>query len=262
MAPTTNAVTNALDLLDLLGRAASGMRLKDIALQIDLPESTTHRLLASMMSRGYVEQQPDQGLYLLGWKIVLLADSMGRDARLVQMARPWLQRLAREIGHTVNLAVISNGRVMYLDCQTPPDTLGISVPPGWTLPIYATSLGKSILAYTPIEERDPILDGLSFEPLTEHTITSREEFISALEGVRARGYGIDHGEFRLDVCCVAAPLIDRHEQALAAISVTAPTADLPVDWEQTYPAAIHAVAREISETIFGAQRLSSSGVKR
>lgn len=260
MPPTTNAVTNALDLLDLLGNAEAGMRLKDIALQLDLPESTTHRLLASLESRAYVEQRAD-GTYLLGWKIVVLANALGDDARLVQLVRPWLGGLSRRLGHTVNLAVISNDKVMYLDCQTPPHAIAISVPPGWTLPIHATSLGKSMLAFTPDDERDALLDRISFEPMTAKTITGRAEFLSALDQIRTDLAALDRGEMRLDVSCAAAPLIDSHGRARAAISVTGPTANLPIDWEQTFTDALRETAAEISTALFGARPALMETVK-
>lgn len=252
MAPTTNAVTNALDLLDLLGRAEEGLRLKDIATRLELPESTTHRLLASLLSRGYVEQQADYGVYRLGWKIVVLANALGRDTRLVQMIRPYLERLAQELGQTVNLAVLSNDQVMYLDCQTPRHSLALYVAPGLTLPAHATSLGKTMLAFHPPEEQQTLIDRLTLEPITPQTLTSKEELLTALTEIRQRGFAYDRGELRQDVSCVAAPILDREGRVLAAISVTAPSSSLPADWEESFPAAVTAVAREASAKLFGA----------
>jgi DNA-binding IclR family transcriptional regulator len=252
MTGTNNAVTNALDVLDLLGRAEQGLRLKDIATQLELPESTTHRLLASLMSRGYVEQRAEHGTYLLGWKVVVLANALGRDARLVQMMRPYLERLVHELGHTINLAVISNEQVMYLDCQTPKRSLALYVAPGLTLPVHATSLGKTMLAYQSAPERDRLLARLTLAPLTPNTITSRDALIDALDSIRRNGFALDRGELRPDVSCVAAPLLDSEGIALAAISVTAPNSNLPANWDTTFPPVMVALAREASSELFGA----------
>jgi len=252
MAPTTNAVTNALDLLDLLGRSGEGLRLKDIAAQLELPESSTHRLLASLLSRGFVEQQEDHGVYRLGWKIVVLANALGRDARLVQLMRPYLERLAQELKQTINLAVLSNDQVMYLDCQTPRHSLALYVAPGLTLPAHATSLGKAMLAFHPPSEQAALLDRLRLEPITASTLTSKDSLLTALADIRRRGFAYDRGELRQDVSCVAAPILDHRGHVLAAISVTAPTTSLPADWEASFPAAVTAVAREASGKLFGA----------
>src|SRR5579864_9232146 len=114
-----NAVLKALDILDLLGRAPERLRLMDIALQLDLPESTTHRLLASMAEKGYVQQREHNGPYSLGWKIVTLARSLGTELRLVQDVRPYLEQLLHEVRQTVNLGVLNELQVAYLDCLTP-----------------------------------------------------------------------------------------------------------------------------------------------
>lgn len=253
VAGTNLSVTKALDVLDLLGQAVAeqGLQLKEIAERLSLPESTTHRLLASLAARGYVQQRSDYGTYLLGWKIVVLSDSLGRDARIVQNMRPLIERLVRQLGQTVNLAVRSNDQVMYLDCQTPGGFLALTVPAGLTFPIHATSLGKTMLAYLPPGELDTVLVRLPLEPLTPRTITNLDDLKTALQEVRERGYAVDHGELRADVSCLAAPLLDGSGRAVAAISMTARTVDLPTDWEQTFPPLITAVAREASTTLFG-----------
>jgi IclR family acetate operon transcriptional repressor len=92
MSGKTSTLLNALDILELLGRAPQLLQLKDIALQLDLPESTTHRLLASMVEKGYVRQRGRNGAYGLGWKVVTLARSFGSGARIAGSRpchRPW-----------------------------------------------------------------------------------------------------------------------------------------------------------------------------
>ena len=250
MAGTNLTVTKALDLLDLLGRAEQPIRLMDLAARLDLPESTTHRLLASLAERGYVQRRADTGSYGLGWKIVVLARSLASDARLVQDMRLYLVRLVQKLGQTVNLAVLSNEEVMYLDCQTPERTLALYTAPGFTFPAYATSLGKVLLAHLPEAERSDILDRISLSPLTPNTITDRVAFQAALDNVRHQGFAIDHGELRADVSCLAAPIIDDKGHARAAISMTAPSAELPVGWESTFTPILTETAKEASLTLF------------
>src|SRR5260221_14349977 len=107
MSDTNGSVTKALAALDLLGRAGQAVRLKDLAAELDWPESSTHRLLASLASRGYVRQQGPGGAYHVGWKVAILARSLGLDAHLVKDLRPYLQKLVRQVDRTVNLAVLN-----------------------------------------------------------------------------------------------------------------------------------------------------------
>src|SRR5438105_4373742 len=145
MAGVNNAVLNALDILDLLGRASERLRLTDIALQLDLPDSTTHRLLASLAAKGYVQQPEPNGPYTLGWKIVTLARSLGTGMRLIQDLRPYLEKVLHQVHQTVNLGVLNDLQVTYLDCLTPNHAVSLYTPPGLLAPAYATSLGKALL---------------------------------------------------------------------------------------------------------------------
>lgn len=250
MAATNLTVTKALDLLDLLGRAEQPVRLMDLAARLELPESTTHRLLASLAERGYVQRRADIGTYGLGWKIVVLARSLASDSRLVQDMRQYLVKLVQKLGQTVNLAVLSNDEVMYLDCQTPERTLALYTAPGFTFPAHATSLGKVLLAHLPESERSSILARMSLPPLTPNTITDRASLESVLDEVRRLGFAIDYGELRTDVSCLAAPIIDDKGHARAAISMTAPSAELPADWESTFTPILTEMAKEASLTLY------------
>src|SRR5262249_35855237 len=146
VAAVNNAVLNALDILDLLGRATEGLRLTAIALELGLPESTTHRLLASMAEKGYVKQTESNGPYALGWKVVTLARALTAELRLVQDLKPYLERILREVRQTVNLGVLNDLQVAYLDCLIPKHAVSLYTPPGLLVPAYATSLGKALLA--------------------------------------------------------------------------------------------------------------------
>lgn len=252
MAGINLSVAKALDVLDLLGQAERGLRLKDIAAHLDLPESTTHRLLASLAARDFVQQQEDHGTYTLGWKIAILARSLGSDARLVQGMRPYLEELTRRFRQTINLGVLSNDRVVYLDCHIPSQSMSLYTAPGATIPIHASSMGKVLLAFLPPAELAARLDRLTFSAITTNTLTSREAVLAVLPEIRERGYALDLGEFKADVSCMAAPILNDRGRAVAAVSMTAPIADLPGDWHTEYPPRLLAVTREASTALFGA----------
>lgn len=256
MPGVNNAVLNALDILDLLGRAPERLRLMDIARELDLPESTVHRLLASMAEKGYVQQRERNGPYSLGWKIVTLARSLGTELRLVQDLRPYLEQLLREVRQTVNLGVLNDLQVAYLDCLTPNHAVALYTPPGLLVPAYATSLGKALLAYLPAAELEEALSRLYLEALTPRTITTRSRLKAALEAVREQGYAVDRGEFHRDVYCIASPLLEPGGRAIAAISVTARAADLAANWEEHTAVLVVKTAQEAARTRFSAPLLA------
>jgi IclR family KDG regulon transcriptional repressor len=255
MAGINNAVLNALDILDLLGRTPERLRLMDMAHQLGLPESTTHRLLASLAAKGYIQQPEPNGPYALGWKIVTLARSLNTQMRLVQNLRPYLDQVVHQVHQTVNLGVLNDLQVMYLDCLTPNHAVSLYTPPGLLVPAYATSLGKALLAHLPESDLEIALARVPLEPLTPDTITSPAKLKAALDEVRRRGYAVDRGEFHSDVHCIAAPIKEPDGHAVAAISVTARAANLPARWEEHTAAVLVACAEEAAGHLFGAMSL-------
>jgi IclR family acetate operon transcriptional repressor len=202
-----------------------------------------------LAERGFVRQRKSGGPYSLGWKIVLLAKSLSAESRLVSDVRPCLEDLLHHVGHTVNLAVLTGTQVMYLDCLVPNRAVSLYIMPGSLLPAHATALGKVLLAHLPPPELDDALARMSFEPITPRTIVSAAQFRAGLEDVRRQGYAVDRGEFTIDVGCIAAPILGSHGQTIAAISVSARSAELPSAWEQTSVPLVVAAAREASERI-------------
>lgn len=254
MAGINVSVAKALDMLDLLGQAEAGLRLKDIAERLDLPESTAHRLLASLAARDFVRQQEDHGTYTLGWQIAVLARALGSEARLAQEMRPYLEELTRRLGQTINLGVLGNDAVVYLDCQIPSQSMALYTAPGATIPVHASAMGKVLLAWMPAEEREALLARLPLAPITPHTLASRDALRDVLAGIRDRGFAFDLGEFKPDVSCLAAPVLNDRGRAVAAVSMTAPATSLPPDWQERYPPRLLAVTREAAATLFGAAR--------
>jgi IclR family acetate operon transcriptional repressor len=251
VAAINNAVLNALDILDLIGRSPEGLRLTAIALELGLPESTTHRLLASMAEKGYVKQPEPSGPYALGWKVVTLARALTSELRLVQDVRPYLERILREVRQTVNLGVLNDLQVAYLDCLIPQHAVSLYTPPGSLAPVYATSLGKALLAHLTGPQLDHVLARLQLEPLTSRTVTTMAGLKAALDQVRSKGYAVDRGELHLDVHCVAAPIKEPSGRPIAAISVTARAAELPAHWEEQTATVLLACAQEAARHLFG-----------
>lgn len=253
MSAINNAVLNALDILDRLGRTPEGLRLTDIALDLALPESTTHRLLASMAEKGYVQQRESNGPYALGWKIVTLARALSTELRLVQDLRPYLEKVLREVRQTVNLGVLNDLQVAYVDCLIPNHAVSLYTPPGLLVPAYATSLGKALLAHLSAPQLDYALSRLQLEPLTPRTIASKTRLKAVLEEVRRTGYAVDDGELHRDVQCVAAPIKDASGRAIAAVSVTARAMDLPAHWQEQTAAVLLACTQEAARHLFGSR---------
>lgn len=232
MSGVSRTLIRALEILDLLAQNRQELSLAMIAASLDLPESTTHRLLSTLLTKGYVQQRGPNGPYSLGWRIALLARAVRPEIRIVDDLRPYLEELVRTLRHTVNLGALSGIRVIYLACVVPEHSMSLYTPPGLEVPAHATALGKCLLAYRPEEERKSLLSAMDLAPITPHTITSHSDLEQELRAIVDRGYARDRGELVAEVSCVAVPVLDANGRAVTAISVTAHSADLATNWDQ------------------------------
>ena len=231
MAANNRAVLNALDILDLLGQRAQHMRLRDIASAVGLPESTTYRLISSLMERDYVRQTEPNGPYSLGWRILTLTQALSNEMRLLNGLRPYLESVLSQVQQTVNLGVLNHQRVVYIECLTPDGVLALYAPPGMMVPVHATAMGKALLAWLPESDLALVLSDVKLERFTAQTLTTESALLTELKAVRKRGYAVDRGELHAGVSCVAAAVRDPRQRPIAAISVTAHDGSVDAGWE-------------------------------
>jgi len=210
----------ALAILELLGSADSGMTLSAVAEGIDLPQSTTHRMLKALMAHGYVEQDLRTRWYELGVKVLELRGSA--VTHLMEMAaevRPHLRTLSIRSGLLAHLGIYRGGKVIYLDKVDSRSEGSAYVPLGKHAPAYSTGLGKVLLAFAPADEVEILLASEGRMRLTPNTITDASKLRAELELIRRRGYAIDYGESNEFRSCLGAPIFDYRRDAIAAISV-------------------------------------------
>jgi IclR family acetate operon transcriptional repressor len=210
------SVARSLEILETLA-GAQELGLVEIAARTDLRPSTAHRLLGTLVARGYAVRSAT-GRYRLGHKLAELAGAAGeRTDRLRALARPYLAAVQRETGETANLSVLVVPDSVYIDQVDGNRAMRMLARIGAAVPAHASAAGKAMLAYAP--------PGSLHEPLaalTENTITTLAALERALDGVRTRGYAVDDEEHEPGVGCVAAPVFDHRRGGLAALSVSAP----------------------------------------
>jgi len=247
----------ALAVLELLGTADWGMTLSAIAEAIDLPLSTTHRMLKALMAHGYVEQDLRTRWYELGMKVLeLRGPAVTQSVRMAGELRPFLQALAGRSGLRCHLAIYRGGRVIYLDRVDSGTSSTAYVPLGVQAPAYSTALGKVLLAHAPEDEVELLLAANDRQQFTPNTITDRETLREELRLTRRRGYAVDHGESAEVRSCVGAPVFDYRGSAIAAISV-AGTVDEIESRERELSDMVLETARKISAH-FGYREASSA----
>ena len=209
--------------IDLIRRAAEHpLTLTEAAGVLGVHKSTALRILQTLEAARFV-RKTGAGTYVFGSGLIELSDLALGSMDLRQFAAPQLRDLQRKTGHTVHLAQLTGDEIIYIDKVDSAAFDAVKLPSriGRAVSIYASAVGKVILAYLPREERDRLLSHVAFERYTKTTFADRASLDAELIRVGERGWATDNGEHDAYVMCVAAPIRDSRGHVIAAVSITA-----------------------------------------
>ncbi|MBV9322644.1 MAG: IclR family transcriptional regulator [Chloroflexi bacterium] len=215
----------ALDVLETLV-AAGEMGLSQLAAESGVSKTSAFRVLTTLEVRGYLAKDPASRRYRPGPKLIALGGSLVSGLDVLQAARPVLESLHRRFGETVNLGVLAEGRVLYLDMIESQQGLRTISHVGSRDPLHCTALGKALLACLPPSEARQLLTDYRRVRQTPHTRISLHALERELARVRDQGYALDDEENELGARCVGAAIVDSQAQPVAALSLSGPTSRL------------------------------------
>ncbi len=245
------SVEKTMKLVDIMADAGSAMRLQDIAEKSGIPTSTVLRMLNTLLAMGYVNQDPETLKYSLSLKFAYIGARAKAQSSILQLAHPYLRRLAEQTGECTCFAAEQSHEVVYLDviAEAANNILTVTQRIGKRAPLYCTGIGKLFLAeYTP-EELDTYCQKVQFVQFTEKTLTTPEALRAELTQIRAQGFAADNEECDIGTRCIAAPVRDYTGRIIAGISVTAPTLRLNRErMEQILPIILSTVG-ELSQKL-------------
>lgn len=218
---TSTSVVKAFAILDAMAtKGTEGVSLVEIAKQLRMSKSTTHRYLTTLEKLGAVERNQKDRFHL-GIKLIELAGVTLSRNDLRAQGDAFLNELAAQTQETVHLAVPSGTEVVYISKADSKQAIQMYSRIGARVPMYCTALGKAILANSPATVADQVLSG-GLVARTPNTITSPHVLSIELERVRNQGFAIDNQENEIGVCCVGAPVFDYNAKVIGAISVSGP----------------------------------------
>lgn len=258
---TVQSVERTLDLLEALAETGE-VGIAQLSGRVGLHASTVHRLLSTLISRGYVRQNPETGRYLLGLKPLDIARAVRIHLDIRMQAMPVLQELMRKSGETANLAVASDHHLVYLEQASSPGwMLRMFVQPGARAPLHSTASGKVLMACLSFGELEELLADYPLIPSASRTIVDREILVSELEEVRRQGYATDWGEQEDGVGCIAGPIYDYTGRVVAAVSISGPWIRVnPSNLPNLVPLVIDACQQLSSALGYGGQE--NPGIER
>lgn len=216
---TIQSIDKALDLLELLAKHGS-LNLLELTELLDQPKSSTYRILLTLEQRGFIARSDDNGKYCLGYKQLVLTRGLLERNSLRAAAMTEMRKLSERYGDTVNLGVLTDGEVLYVEIIESTQPLRMTDIVGSKSPFHATAMGKAITAYMPEENVMELIARYGLPAVTPRTIISPEQFFIELNRVRAQGFSMDDQEIVKGACCVAAPIFGMYGTVEGAVSLS------------------------------------------
>lgn len=242
------SAVRTVELLEYLAaRHDDPARLREISDALDMPRSSAHALLRTLVSQGWVRSDPTGTLYGIGIRALLVGTSYLDSDPYLPLITPFLEDLRAELDETFHLGRLDGTDIVYLATRESKQYLRTASRVGRRLPAYATSLGKALLAERFGEDRDQHVPS-ALKRLTPKTITDRGVLDSTLDDVRVRGYACDDEENTTGLRCFAVPL--RYcRPAQDAISASVPVNRLTPQRERDIVDALRAMGDKVSRVV-------------
>lgn len=240
------SVQRAIDILNLFDGKSPELGTTEIARALGLHKSTVASLMYTLEANGFLSQNPNTRKYQLGLKLVERAFAMLDEVEIRQMAYPHLQELRNRWNESVNLAILDGSDVVYIERLLGTKALGMRSEIGRRAPAHSTSLGKAILSSLPPAEVQTFISQYGLPPITPKTITDSNQFLAELEKTREQGYAVDDEENEIGGRCVGVPVFDHTGKVVAAVSISAPSARLPMSDVPRAGAMVRETAKAIS----------------
>ena len=221
------SLVKALRVLLALEDWPAGRGVTDIARELGLPKSAVHRLLVTFQRLGFVQQHPPTSRYSLGPTLARLGLRAIEMFTPRQVARPYLETLAQEVGETVFLGVLSQASALVVDKVEHGQVLRISPPLGTVLPLHRTALGKVLLAFGDAPQRQALLEAAGVTEEERPEVGMLHDIRRELTGIVQQGFAVSLGEWMPDICCLAVPIRHRQEPVSAALALALPRSRMP-----------------------------------
>ena len=232
----------ALDLVEVVAARGGHLTIGEIAAAADVPLPTAHRLLRTLVDRGYMRQMPNRR-YALGFRLVPLgatASSMvGADTEVV------LGRLVDALGETANLAILSGSHAEYVAQVPSRHAMRMFTEVGRQVDLHSTGVGKALLGQLADSRVREIVRRVGLHQQTEHTVATEAALLADLALVRSRGYAVDDQEQEPGVRCVAVA-VGPEPMSWMAVSVSGPVTRMTDELIERAVPLLHEAGRQLT----------------
>ena len=212
------SVQRALAVITAFDAEHPELSLADVSRRTGLNRAAARRFLHTLAALGYV--RTDDRLFALTPRVLELGYAYLSSLRLPEIAEPHLKELSRTIRESCSVSVLDGRDVVYVARAETRRIMNVRIAVGTRFPAYATSMGRVLLAALPKDRLEEYLDDVELVPLTGRTITTRDDLVAVLDTVRGQGYAVVDQELELGLRSIAAPIVGRDQEVVAAVNVS------------------------------------------
>jgi IclR family transcriptional regulator, KDG regulon repressor len=248
-------------IMDVVSGDGPELGVTELAARLGLHTSTAHRLVMALESTRFLERDAVSGKCRLGSRIMQLGLVALARLNLVDVARPSLRHLVDETRETAHVGLLCDAEVVSICSVQSNHTLRSPSTIGTRTPFHCASQGKAILAFSPLERVQTLLQNRVLQSFTANTITSPTEFLEELEATRERGCAVDDEECEIGLRCLAAPIRDGLGEVVGAVSIAGPSFRVSYNRIPALSSAVIAGAARIS-TALGHNRSAEDSARR
>ena len=215
-----NIITSALKIFDVLELIikSKNISLTEVSNITNYTKSTSQRILNTLKYLNYIDQDMATFKYYPTMKIYELGHYILIDNIIKETSRKHLEAMSKEINETINLGILDDHIIVYLDKVLSTSPLRVDIDSGMNIPIYCSALGKSMAAFSDQQ----FSFNNKYVKYTKNTISSDGDLKKELEKIREIGYAIDNEEFVEGLICIGMPVLNKDNKAISSLSISIP----------------------------------------
>jgi DNA-binding IclR family transcriptional regulator len=241
------SLDRGLDILEYVASCPEPPSFSQLLTSLRIPRSSLFHLLTNLLSRNFLERDPQSERYRLGAQVVAIASKVKRPA-LRDRITPHLHQLSLEVSETCGFYVQVGDSVEVVASAISTQALSYTMKVGINAPLYAVSAGKIVLSELSPEALNQYLARATFAPVTPHTVRAKSRLKKELQQVKATGFAYSREEFTLGITAIATAL--RSETRFhGAINLAVPTARFTHGRDAVFREALRRAAQLIAKEI-------------
>jgi DNA-binding IclR family transcriptional regulator len=248
--PLISTIAKGMKVLAFIADSKLPAGITRLSKTLNLSIGAVQRITSTLSHLGYLRKATDGQGYILGSKAWALGLVIVSEINLRNVAHPYLIDLSDKVGEIVNLGVLDDTAMLYIDSIKTNQVLSLNRSIGTRLPAYSTSLGKAIVAFLPVPEIKEFLNNIEMKPFTRNTITNKKKFLEELRSIRNKGFSINNAENDNGIRSVAAPVRDKSGRVVASVNISMPSVRVTLgDLQKRFAREVIRTGKIISEAL-------------